>query len=159
MIPRPTGRLDGNDLILTRSFRAPIEDVWTSITDPASTARWFATWEGDPGEGKTIRWKMTFEKGDKWTDVLIDRCDRPNQLAVTSQTPFGPLTIEVRLKQTGDTTVMTFVHRRIDKKMVGDFGPGWEYYLDNLVAVRDNATLPKWDDYYPAQKEYFAALA
>jgi uncharacterized protein YndB with AHSA1/START domain len=155
--PKPNGRLDGNDLILTRSFRAPIEDVWTSITDPTSTARWFATWEGDPSEGK-IRWKMTFEKGDKWTDVVIDRCDRPNTLAVTSQGMFA-WTLEVRLKQTGDTTTMTFVHRQIDKKMIGEVGPGWEYYLDNLVAFRDNAKLPAWDDYYPAQKDYYLAQA
>jgi uncharacterized protein YndB with AHSA1/START domain len=159
MIPRPNGRLDGNDLILTRSFRAPLEDVWTSITDPASTARWFATWEGDPGEGKTIRWKMTFEQGDNWTDVHIDRCDRPNQLAVTSKTGLGSWSLDVRLKQTGDTTVMTFVHKAIDKKMIGEVGPGWEYYLDNLVASRDNAEPPSWDDYYPAQKPYYAALA
>ena len=30
MSPRPTGRITGNDLVLTRSFRASIEDVWTS---------------------------------------------------------------------------------------------------------------------------------
>ena len=158
MIPRPNGRLDGNDLILTRSFRAPIDDVWTSITDPASTARWCATWEGDAGEGKTIRWKMTFEKADKWTDVVIDRCDRPNVLGVTSSTPFGSWSLEVRLKQTGDTTVLTFVHKAIDKKMIGDVGVGWEYYLDNLVASRDGATMPVWDDYYPALKDYYLAL-
>ena len=157
MNPQPTGRIDGNDLILARTFRAPIEDVWTSITDSGSTARWFARWEGEAGEGKIIRWQMTFEKGDSWTDVLIDRCDRPNLLAVTSKTGFGSWSLEVRLKQTGDTTVMTFVHRSVDKKMIGEVGPGWEYYLDNLVASRDNAKLPTWDDYYPAQKDYYLA--
>jgi uncharacterized protein YndB with AHSA1/START domain len=51
MTPPPTGRLRGNDLVLTRQFRASIEDVWTSITDPSSTARWFGRWEGEPGVG------------------------------------------------------------------------------------------------------------
>ena len=153
MNPQPTGRLDGNDLILTRSFRAPIEDVWTSITDPASTARWFGHWEGEAGEGKTIRVKMTFEKGDAWTEARIDRCDRPNQLALTT----NMAVLDVRLKQNGDTTVMTFVHHLTDelRKMAGDFGPGWEYYLDNLVAMRANEKLPDFDDYYPSQKDYY----
>lgn len=155
MNPRPTGRIDGTDLILTRSFRAPIDDVWTSITDPASTARWFGIWEGDAGEGKTIRLKMTFEQGDAWTEVRIDRCDRPNHLALTPKAPFG--SYEVRLEQSGDTTTMTFVHHLTDRKGVGDFGPGWEYYLDNLVAAREGAKLPSFDDYYPAQKDYFLA--
>jgi uncharacterized protein YndB with AHSA1/START domain len=156
MNPQPTGVIDGTDLILTRTFRAPIEDVWTSITDPASTARWFATWEGDAGEGKVIRWKMTFEKGDAWEEVMIDRCDRPNQLAVTSRGEFA-WSLDVRLEQTGDLTKMTFVHKNVDKKMAGEIGPGWEYYLDNLVAARDDTKLPSFDDYYPSQKPYFVA--
>ncbi len=40
MTAQPTGRLRGNDLVLSRRFRASMEDVWTSITDPESTARW-----------------------------------------------------------------------------------------------------------------------
>ena len=27
----PTGRLQGDDLLLTRTFRAPIDDVWASV--------------------------------------------------------------------------------------------------------------------------------
>ena len=41
MTPKPTGRLSGDDLVLTRTFRAPIDDVWTSVTSSESTARWF----------------------------------------------------------------------------------------------------------------------
>ena len=39
MSPKPTGHVSGNDLILTRTFRASIDDVWTSVTDSESTAR------------------------------------------------------------------------------------------------------------------------
>jgi uncharacterized protein YndB with AHSA1/START domain len=38
MSPEPTGHVVGNDLILTRVFRAPIDDVWTSVTKSESTA-------------------------------------------------------------------------------------------------------------------------
>lgn len=38
-------------------------------------------------------------------------------------------------------------------------GPGWEYYLDMLVAARDGAPKPDFDDYYPTMKSYFAELA
>ena len=158
MKPQPNGRIDGKDLVLTRTFRAPIEDVWTSITESESCSRWFARWEGEPGPGKMIRWKMTHEKGDAWQDVKIDRCEAPRHVAVTSQGNYG-WSLEVTLKQTGDTTEMTFVHRDIDKKMVGEVGAGWEYYLDMLVAVRLNEKLPVWDDYYPAVKPYYLALA
>jgi hypothetical protein len=56
MSPQPTGRVvltsAGADLILTRTFRAAIEDVWKSITDPDCTARWFGRWEGDAAPGR-----------------------------------------------------------------------------------------------------------
>lgn len=69
MTPKPTGRLRGNDLVLTRSFRAPIDDVWTSITHPESTARWFGRWEGSPGAGGSIRVQMGFEEGAPWAEA------------------------------------------------------------------------------------------
>jgi len=40
---------------------------------------------------------------------------------------------------------------------VGEVGPGWEYYLDALVASRDGQPAPDFDDYYPAMKEHFEA--
>ncbi len=59
--PKPTGRIDGNRLIITRTFRAPIEDLWTSVTKSESLERWYGRWEGDAGVGKTVRLRMVFE--------------------------------------------------------------------------------------------------
>ena len=54
-------------------------------------------------------------------------------------------------------TELELTHHLADRSGVGDFGPGWEYYLDNLVAYRDSMTLPKFEEYYPSQKEYYLA--
>jgi hypothetical protein len=37
-------------------------------------------------------------------------------------------------------------------------GPGWEYYLDMLVASREDLPTPSFDDYYPAMKPYYESL-
>jgi uncharacterized protein YndB with AHSA1/START domain len=156
MNPQPTGRVDGEQLIITRTFRAPIEDVWTSVTKSESLERWFGRWEGDAGVGKTVRLKMVFEKGDAWTNVLIETCDAPHHLVVTTVSDFGEKRMEIQLAQKGESTQLTFIHYLGDKrKMAGEFGPGWEYYFDNLVAARAGEPLPNFDDYYPAQKQYF----
>lgn len=156
MTPRPTGRIAGNELIITRSFRAPIDDVWTSVTKSESTERWFGRWEGDAGVGKTVRLLMVFEKGDAWTNVLIEVCEAPRHLVVVTKSAFGEKRLEIKLEQTNETTQLTFVHHLADKrKMAGELGPGWEYYFDNLAAVLSNEPLPKFDDYYPSQKQYF----
>lgn len=156
MSPKPTGCVQGQQLILTRTFRAGIEDVWTSVTEPASTARWFGPWEGDAGPGKTVRLQMLFEQGQPWIDVSIEKCEAPRHLLVTSRDESGEMRVELTLTQTGDTTELRFVQHLSDPKLAADMGPGWEYYLDKLVAAREGSVQPVFADYYPAQKAYYA---
>lgn len=152
--PKPTGRVAGNDLILTRTFEAPIDDVWTSITSPESCARWYGRWEGESGPGKTIRLQMLHEQGEPWTTMTIEACEAPRHLVVTSKEHFD-IRLELTLAESAGTTTLTFVHRLHDRALAGDFGAGWEYYLDMLAASREGAALPKFEDYYPSQKPHF----
>lgn len=158
MSPQPTGRLRGNDLIVTRRFRASIEDVWTSVTDPDSSERWFGRWEGTPGAGNEIRVQMAFEDGKPWFTKKIEVCDRPNRLVLVS--PGDPMVVRLELILTahGDECELQLIHGDVERKAVGDFGPGWEYYLDNLVAARAGQPLPAFADYYPSQKPYYQGL-
>lgn len=151
----PTGHVVGNDLILTRTFRAPIDDVWTSVTESESTARWFGRWEGNAGPGKMVRLQLVHEKGQPWADVTIEECEPPHHLSLTMNDEFGAWHIELTLTQSGDTTELRFVQHLSDRKLAGDVGPGWEYYLDMLVAAREGKAFPSFEDYYPAQKDHY----
>ena len=72
MTNTPTGRLaDGSALVVSRTFRAPIEDVWASVTEPDRTARWFGTWKGDAAPGRMIKVQMGFEDESPWLDKRI----------------------------------------------------------------------------------------
>lgn len=161
--PIPAGRLEhtdaGRDLVLTRTFRSPIEDVWASITEPERTARWFADWTGEPGPGKTIRYRMTHEEGMPEADMTIDACEPPRHLAVSAVDEYGAWRLEAALAADGDTTVLTFVQHLDDTETIADSGPGWEFYLDMLVATHTGGPTPDFDDYYPAQKPYYENLA
>ncbi len=139
MTPKPTGRLRGDDLVLTRTFRAPIDDVWTSVTRSESTARWFGPWER--------------------VDGTIERCEPPHALSVRTKSDYGEKVLTLTLVEAAGVTTLEFVHHRVNRKAIGELGPGWEYYLDMLVASRDGAPLPAFEAYYPSQKEHFAALA
>jgi len=153
---RPSGWLEGNDLVLTRRFEAPIEDVWTSITRSESTARWYGTWTGIPGTGNTIRVRMLFEQGEPESVALIEACEPPRRLALATQGPYG-VRLEVTLSQVGSATELRLVHHLADRGLARDFGPGWEYYLDNLVAARAGAKLPSFDEYYPSMQAHYTA--
>lgn len=161
MSPSPTGRVfptaNGVDLVIERSFRAPIEDVWQSVTEPESMARWFGRWSGEAGPGKYVTLEMGFEEGASPCQVLIESCQPPTHLAVSMKDDHGDWKLSLSLVQQGDTTELRFVQHLADPKGVGDIGPGWEYYLDMLVAARSGQKLPDFADYYPAQREYFTA--
>ena len=162
MNPPPTGRIlsttDGRDLVLTRTFKADIEDVWASITESERTARWFGSWTGTPAPGRTIRFRMLFEEGDNESEMRIDACDPPRHLAVSADDAYGSWRLEARLEQAGEVTTMTFIQHLAADADIGSMGPGWEYYLDMLVASRDGTPPPNFDDYYPAQQEHYEGL-
>ncbi|MEU4702548.1 SRPBCC family protein [Nonomuraea dietziae] len=163
MSPRPTGRLfrtgEGSDLVLTRTFRAPAEDVWASLTEPERTARWYGPWEGDAGPGRTIKVQLVFEEQAPWMDLLIEECDPPRRLAVSATDEWGRWRIELLLSENDGSTELRFVHHLDSEEGLGEVGPGWEYYLDLLVAARDGSPAPDFDDYFPAMKPYFDDLA
>jgi uncharacterized protein YndB with AHSA1/START domain len=158
MTSEPTGRLAGSDLALTRSFRADIEDVWAAVTESDRTARWFGAWTGEAGAGRTIKVQLAFEEGMPWTDARIDACEPPHRLALSTSDDAGGWHLELLLTGAGDHTELTLVHHLKTTEGIGEIGPGWEYYLDNLVAARDGTPLPDFADYYPAMKPYFEAL-
>ncbi|RZU50829.1 uncharacterized protein YndB with AHSA1/START domain [Krasilnikovia cinnamomea] len=157
MSPTPTGRLLGDDLVLTRTFRAPVDDVWASLTDPERTARWFGPWQGDAAPGHTIKVQMVHEEGKPWMDMTIDACDPPRRLALSALNEHGNWYLDMVLAESAGVTELRFTQRLTGTESVGEIGPGWEYYLDALVASRDGGPMPTFDDYYPSMKEHFEA--
>ncbi|MEV6276408.1 SRPBCC family protein [Nocardia sp. NPDC051832] len=165
MTIQPTGRLHttdaGHDLVLTRTYRAPIEDVWMSLTEPDRTARWYGPWTGEAGPGRTIKVQMSFEEGQPWTDMRIEVCEPPHRLEVSATDEAGSWLLEVQLTQQSDTTEFRFIqHLRGDQLgMVPQIGAGWEYYLDMFGAAHTGVDRPDFGDYYPALAEYYEDLA
>jgi uncharacterized protein YndB with AHSA1/START domain len=159
----PTGELfrtgTGSDLVLTRTFRAPAEDVWASVTESDRTARWFGPWEGDAAPGRTIKVQMTYEDQKPWIDMHIDACDPPRRLALSTTDDYGIWRMELLLSEANGSTELRFVQHLDNEEQLGEVGPGWEYYLDMLVAARDGSPQPDFDDYYPSMKSYFVELA
>ena len=158
MDPKPSGLLRGDDLVLARTFRAAIEDVWTSVTTSESTARWFGPWE-PAGDAKKIRIQMAFEEGKPWLDGAIERCEPPRHLAVRTKGTYGEKLLSITLSESDGTTTLEFAHHRVNRRAIGELGPGWEFYLDMLVASLEGLPLPAFEAYYPAQKAYFASQA
>jgi hypothetical protein len=102
---------------------------------------------------------MGFEREAPVSAVYIAACDAPRRLFVTCKDDYGTWRIELTLQALGDATELTFTQHLEDTTSVGDVGPGWEYYLDMLVAARTSTNAPRFEDYYPAQREYYLKQA
>lgn len=152
---KPTGQIHGNDLIITRMFNASVDDVWKSVTKSEYTSQWFGAWKGEPGPGNTVQLQLAHEKGQPWVNVVIKACEAPHRLVVEMKDDQGVWRIELTLAQINDRTELRFVQPLSDPALAEDVGPGWEYYLDMLVAAREGEKLPLFGDYYPALKSHY----
>jgi uncharacterized protein YndB with AHSA1/START domain len=154
----PNGKLVGSDLTLTRFFRASADDVWASVTEPERTARWFGTWKGEGGTGSTIQVQMGFEDGTPWMDATVNACEPPRRLDLTAVDSMGRWHLELLLTEVDGGTELALVHHLESTDVLENTGPGWEYYLDQLVASREGTPLPDFTDYYPSMKAYYEGL-
>lgn len=167
-IPTPTGRLlrtpDGVDLVLTRGFALPVEEVWAAVTESARTALWFGPWQGDGAPGGTARVRMVFEEQEPWIELRVEACEAPHRLVVSTVDEEGSWNLELKLSGTSAAaadaggTELRFIQHRDTEAGLGEIGAGWEYYLDKLRASLDGTPQPVFEDYYPVQKAYFEGL-
>jgi hypothetical protein len=69
--------------------------------------------------------------------------------------------LELSIEEVGDVSRLVFKMPELDPNMAGSVGPGWEYYLDRLVASvsglkADDVRFEP--DYYPALSDYYQSL-
>ena len=151
----PTGTVVEHDgqhvLVQTRTFRAPIEDVWAAVTDPERLARWIGTWTGDPTSGSVL-FRMLFEGEEHAGETMEIRvCEPPRRLHLTSHAGEDVWLLELELTHADGVTTLTFSQPGITQEQVAGVGPGWDYYLDRLVDAETGAdpSQRSWDDYAP----------
>ena len=155
----PTGRREERDgqphLVLTRTFRAPAEDVWRCVTEADRLARWIGTWRGDPSTGR-VEFSMTFDHMP-FEPYVIEVCEPPRRLRVHTENekPQDDWTLDVRLSEQDGTTTLELAQLVDSTTDAADVGPGWEYQLDRLeAAVRgEDATAVTFGERYTSLAE------
>lgn len=161
---QPTGHVrtvaGGRELVITRTFRAPVDDVWASLTEPDRFARWYGTLVGETGAGRTVMVTMTAEAEHVAEPARIVECDPPNSFVVEVGPDTAPWHLSVDLAEADGITTLTFVQRLDDLDVdISDVGPGWEFYADRLTASRNGDDMPDWeaDDYLAILGPHYAA--
>lgn len=160
---KPSGRVETRKgehvLVLTRQFRAPVEDVWAAVTEPDRLARWVGSWDGDPSSGN-VRFRMLFE-GDAPAETMTIRvCEPPNRLHLTSSVGDEKWLLDLDLTHIDGITTLTLRQPGVTVEQAAAVGPGWDYYLDRLMDVETGADPARRDferDYYPVTSAHYTA--
>jgi uncharacterized protein YndB with AHSA1/START domain len=122
-----TGRIaagEGRAIRLSRTYDAPIEDVWDALTTPDRIARWFLPISGDYRVGGHYQLE-----GNAGGEIVA--CERPSRFRVTwaygdPSDPASVSELEVRLTPAGDdSTKLDLDHTAIvPDEMWAEYGPG-----------------------------------
>src|SRR3954453_10616704 len=104
---------------------------------------------------------MTAEAEDAPAErMVIDECDPPRRLATHSTTRYGTWHLQLDLEEAAGVTTLTFAQRLSDAAAPEEVGPGWDYYLDRLVAAETGGDVAAVDfaDYHPVDAGYYRGL-
>ncbi len=105
-------------VIASRTYPAPVADVWDAITDRERIPRWFLPISGDLRLGG--RYQLEGNAGGE-----ITRCDPPHHLAVTWEFGGDVTWVDVRLAEDpGGGTLLRLEHVVLDDERWAEFGPG-----------------------------------
>lgn len=148
---------EGVDLVLTREIHHRPADVWSAIATSEGTARWVGPFAGDPAEGR-IALTMTSEAEGDPSPIDILSCTPESGYVVRSAGDGPHWTTEFGLAPQGDGTLLTFWHRAVEPEQLEYIGPGWEFYLDRLVASLDGAEGPDFEAQLAAHQSAYAEL-
>ncbi|HVA60215.1 MAG TPA: SRPBCC family protein [Mycobacteriales bacterium] len=151
--PLPPRAVAGATQVYVLYINAPLETVWTAITEPEQVARFFhgQHLEADYRVGGRIR-SWSPDHSEQWGDNLIEEYDPPHRLVHTWKSlydadmaaePASRVTWELEAADV-DTTKLTLVHDRLDDSpKTAASVVGWAWILSNLKTVLETgAPLP-----------------
>ncbi len=149
----------GLELVFERALDEPIDDVWSCFATPEGTAAWIGTWSGDDvTEGSIVTFTMNAEESAEPEQVTVIDCQAPHRLLIELASEAGTWRLRVDLQEVDGRTQIVFAHLLEQGEEIRMIGPGWDYYLDRLVAARTGAPMPDWSDYWPALTEHYLEL-
>ncbi|GAB2600445.1 SRPBCC domain-containing protein [Pseudactinotalea suaedae] len=153
---RTTG--DGLELVVRRTLLADPKDVWAWVTESDKLEQWIGRWQGEGGVGNVVELTMTAEASAQPERVTIIDCDPPKRLQVELLSEAGTWQLQVDVRPHGEETVVELNQLIEQGDDISSVGPGWEYYMDRLVAIRSGLAPAPFDDYYPALVGYYNEL-
>lgn len=153
----PAGVRTPEGIAIPRRIALSPSELWAWITEPDRTALWFGRWSGDPASGR-VEVQLAAEEGAPTSTSTILECTAPRRLVVEN----GPgWVVALDIEADGEGSRIVLSQAMDDPELAASVGPGWEFYLDRLVAAidgRDAGAIAFEPDYVPGQSQYYREL-
>jgi uncharacterized protein YndB with AHSA1/START domain len=126
-------------VLLTRSYGAPIEDVWDALTDPERIRRWLMPITGELKIGGTFQLE-----GNAGGEIL--ECEPPSRFKVTFGGPTSLVEVRLTAGAEDETTELKLNHT-VPAELAGGgagalyVGPGWDGALLGLALYLAGETI------------------
>ncbi|MGN6243855.1 MAG: SRPBCC family protein [Motilibacteraceae bacterium] len=112
---------------------APVDEVWSALTDPARLAQWLGTVDGElrPGGELRAHWHASGWEGT----VRIEACEPRHRLLLRTASADEPEgTVELTLTAAGEQTVLVVEDRGLPLDNLAAYGAGNQIHLEDLTA-------------------------
>jgi uncharacterized protein YndB with AHSA1/START domain len=126
-------------VLLTRSYGAPIEDVWDALTDPERIQRWLMPITGELKIGGSFQLE-----GNAGGEIL--ECEPPSRFKVTFGGPTSLVEVRLTAGAEDETTELELDHT-VPAEFAGGgvgalyVGPGWDGALLGLALYLAGETI------------------
>jgi len=133
---------------LRRTFRVPIEELWSALTEPDRVRCWFAPAKIDPQVGGRI--ELEQPDGSKMMEGMIRVFDPPRAFEYDWVSRHQTSIVRYELEPDGDGTRLTLTEHRLTDAAVHQRAPGWHHNVERLEAYLERGTSqppdgPRWE--------------
>ena len=135
--------VDGTTISLTRTYDAPVEDVWDACTNPERIPRWFLPVSGDLRPGGRFR-SVGAESGEPMVDGEVLEVEPGRRLVQTWRFLYDPelkaegftrVTYELEEAEGGLTKLTATHDLEGAPKTAEHVAGGWSYILSGLKTL------------------------
>jgi uncharacterized protein YndB with AHSA1/START domain len=121
------------ELLLTRRYDAPVDEVWAALTEPASVERWLAhvpRLELERGGVVELRFNPTTVTG------RVREVEHERVLELEWNHPGEqPSVVRFELAPEGDATRLVLRHSELEERLGEGYGAGWTRHLERLERL------------------------
>ena len=144
---------DGSEwvLVLERSLRHPIGEVWSALTEADQIPRWgpFSTDRNLTAIGEVKLLHINYPEREEMQGKVLE-VHAPSLLVFR----WGEDVLRWELREQGDHTVLVLRHRFADRQQAPSYSAGWHLCLDGLSGILAGKEMPSMVGLHAANYGY-----